>query len=90
MMTSVVVLGVMGCTNSESIELQGKLTMRGSAPHTMLTLYDDKSGKLFQVQNGEKYHLDRHQNQTIKVRAKLIKGEIGPGFPAIIEVIEVK
>ncbi len=30
------------------------------------------------------------QNQTVKVEAILIKKAIGPGFPAVIEVVEVK
>ena len=30
------------------------------------------------------------QNKIIKVKAKILKQKIGPGFPAIIEVVKIK
>ena len=30
------------------------------------------------------------QNKTVKVKVRFIKKSIGPGFPAVVEVLEVK
>jgi len=83
-------VGLFGCTQSESIELQGRIAMKGSATHTYLTIYDQKTHKSYKITNKEAFDLMRKQNQTIKLEAKLIKEAIGPGFPAVIEVTEVK
>jgi len=83
-------VGVLGCTQSESMELQGRIAMKGSATHAHLTIYDQRTHKSYKIKNKEAFDLMRKQNQTIKLEAKLIKEAIGPGFPAVIEVTEVK
>ena len=82
--------GLMGCTSSESMELQGRLSMKGASAHTYLNIYDAKSHKSYKIQNKEAFDLLKRQNQTLKVKARLIEEEAGPGFPALIEVLEVK
>lgn len=84
------IAGLLGCTQGKSLELQGRVAIKGSAPHTYLTIFDRKTHKTYKIQNKEAFHLLHKQNQTVKLEAKLIKDAIGPGFPAIIEVTEVK
>jgi len=84
------IIVLMGCAQSESMELQGRVAMKGSATHAYLTIYDQKTHKSYQIENKEAFDLIHKQNQTIKLEAKLVKKAIGPGFPAVIEVIKVK
>ena len=83
-------LGFTACAQDNVIELEGRVAMKGSSPHTYLSIKDSKSQKSYKIQNQAKFDLMKKQNQTVKVKAVLIKEAIGPGFPAVIEVIEVK
>ena len=84
------IAGLLGCTQGKSLELQGRIAMKGSATHTYLTIVDHKTHKTYKIQNKEAFHLLHKQNKTVKLEAKIIKDAIGPGYPAIIEVTEVK
>ena len=84
------VIGFLGCAQDNVMELEGRVAMKGSSPHTYLSIKDSKSQKSYKIQNQAKFNLVTKQNQTVKVKAVLIKDAIGPGFPAIIEVVEVK
>ena len=81
---------LMGCTNGESMDLEGKITMKGSSPHSYLSIYDKKTKRSYKIKNRETFNLMIHQNKSVKLEAKLLKNAIGPGFPATIEVIEIK
>ena len=83
-------IGFIGCAQDNIIELEGRVAVKGSSPHTYLSIKDSKSHTSYKIQNQEKFDLMKKQNQTIKVKATLIKEAIGPGFPAVIEVVEVK
>lgn len=82
--------GLLGCAQENVIELEGRIAVKGSAPHTYLSISDSKSQKSYKIQNQTKFDLMKRQNQTIKVKAVLLKEAVGPGFPAVIEVIEIK
>ena len=84
------IMGFIGCTQNNTIELEGRVAMKGSSVHTYLNIKDIKSKKNYKIQNQEQFDLMQKQNQTVKVKVKLIKEAIGPGFPAIVEVLEVK
>lgn len=79
-----------GCAQDNMMELEGRVAMKGSEPHTYLSIKDSKSQKSYKIQNQAKFDLMKRQNQTLKVKAVLIKEAIGPGFPAVIEIVEVK
>lgn len=81
---------LMGCAQDNVMELEGRVTVKGSEPHTYLTIKDTKSQKSYKIQNQAKFDLMKKQNQTLKVKAVLIKEAIGPGFPAVVEVVEVQ
>ncbi len=81
---------IIGCAQDNLIELEGRIAMKGSSPHTYLSIKDSKSQKSYKIVNQAEFDLMKKQNQTVKVRAVLIKDAVGPGFPAVIEVVEVK
>lgn len=84
------ILGFMGCAQNNIMEIEGRLAVKGSSVHTYLTIEDEQSHKYYQIQNRNSFDLDKRQNQTVKVKAKLIKKAVGPGFPAVIEILEVE
>lgn len=88
--TGLCLLGFIGCTQSDIMELKGRLSVKGSSVHTYLNIEDSKSNKSYKIQNKNSFDLMQKQNQRVKIKAKLIKKETGPGFPAVVEVIEVK
>ena len=83
-------IGFIGCAQDNMMEIEGRVAMKGSSPHSYLSIKDSKSSKSYKIQNQGKFDLMNKQNQTVKVEAILIKEAIGPGFPAVIEVVEVK
>ncbi len=84
------IMGVIGCAQDNTMELEGRIAVKGSSIHTYLNIKDIKSNKSYRIQNQESFDLMQKQNQTVKVKVKLIKKAIGPGFPAVVEVLEVK
>jgi len=85
-----ITLSFVSCANSTELELEGRLAVKGSSVHTYLVIEDKKSHKNYKIQNKESFNLMNRQKQTVKIKAKLVKEAIGPGFPAVIEVVEVK
>ena len=84
-------LGVMmGCAQNGDLELEGGLYVKGSEPHTYLVIEDQKSHKIYKIQNAKRFKLGQRQKEIVKLKAKLVKKAIGPGFPAVVEVVEVK
>ena len=83
-------LSILGCANSSDIELEGKLAVKGSEPFTYLSIKDKTTKKSYKIQNKESFDLMHKQKQIVKVKAELIKKAVGPGFPAVIRVVEVK
>ena len=82
--------GFIACVQSNTMEIEGRLAVKGSSPHTYLSIKDAKNNISYKIQNQEKFDLMKKQNQTVKVKAVLIREAVGPGFPAVIEVVEVK
>lgn len=84
-------LGVMmGCAQNGDLELEGGLYIKGSGPYTYLVIEDQKSHKSYKIQNGKKFDLLKRQKEVVRLKAKLVKKAVGPGFPAVVEVVEVK
>ncbi len=79
-----------GCAhNGDTMELEGRIAMKGSSSHAYLTIRDNATHKSYKIQNREHFDLMVKQNQNIKLKVKLIKEAVGIGFPAVVEVIEV-
>jgi hypothetical protein len=74
----------MGCAQSNDLELEGGLYMKGSSVHTYLVIEDEISHKNYKIQNPNSFNLNHRQKQKVKLKAKLLKEAVGPGFPAVI------
>lgn len=84
------IFGILSCTqNSKILQLEGRISIKGSANHTYMSIRDKKTNKSYKIINKEYFKLLDKQNQIIKVKAKLIKESIAPGFPAVVEVMKV-
>jgi hypothetical protein len=81
---------LLACTENDSTELTGRIAMKGASVHTYLVLEDLKSKKSVKIANHEAFNLMQHQNEVLTLKVKLIKKAIGAGFPAVVEVLEVK
>lgn len=81
---------LVGCAQDNVMELEGRVAMKGSAPHTYLSIKDAKTQTSYKIENQAKFDLAKKQNQTVKLKAVIVKEAIGPGFPAVIEVVEVE
>jgi hypothetical protein len=80
-----------GCAGSTPVmELRGTLHLKGSVPHSFLVLEEERTHTNYKVANAKAMGLLRRQNHLIQVKAKLLQKAKGPGFPAVIKVIEVK
>jgi hypothetical protein len=66
-------MGLIGCAQNNTMELEGRLSVKGSSVHTYLNIKDIKSNKSYKIQNQESFDLMQKQNQTVKVKVKLIK-----------------
>ena len=64
--------------------------MKGSVPYSYLVIEDCKSHKDYKIINPASFNLLHQQKEQIRLKAKVIKKAIGPGFPAVIEVTEVQ
>jgi uncharacterized protein YcfL len=84
------IMAFIGCAKDNVIEIEGRVAMKGPSPHAYLSIKDIKSLKSYKIQNQAEFDLMNKQNQILKVKAVLLKEAVGPGFPAVIEVIEVK
>jgi hypothetical protein len=69
------------------MEIEGRLAVKGIGKHTYLAIEEKNSGKIYKIQNAQDFGLFRYQNKKMKLHAKLIKKEIGPGFPAVIRIL---
>jgi len=83
-------LSLLGCTNSADTNLEGKIAVKGSGPHTYLVIEDEKTHKDYKIANPKEFNLIDKQNKTVKLKAKVVRKAIGPGFPAEIKVIETE
>lgn len=68
--------------------IQGRISVRGNEPHTVLTIETPQG--LFEITGPLKPEIwNNYQGQEIKIRCKLVREAIGPGFPAQIEALEI-
>ena len=84
-------LSFLGCSSSSNnFTLKGKIAVFGSVPHTYIGIKDSKSNRIFKISNASKFNLNKLQNHTVQIKAKLEKEPIGPGFPAVISVVKIE
>jgi hypothetical protein len=68
------------------IEMEGRLSVKGVGEHTYLALEEKTLGQVYKIQNAQAFGLFQHQNEKVKLHAKVVQKEIGPGFPAKIMI----
>jgi len=71
----------------ENMTLTGILKMRGSSRMAHLELVTDHGS--YRITNPNAFGLMQQQNRSVRLKVRLIKKAIGPGFPAEVEVISV-
>jgi len=72
-----------------ALVLTGRVTVRGSEPHTTLVMASAERGD---VQLGGKLANEirsRHQGRVVEVRCRIVREAKGPGFPAEAEVLKI-
>jgi len=85
----ILTLSILGyANNSPLMTIEGKIAVYGSAPHSFLAIKDSKNHKYYKIKNSKDFNLKKLQNRVIKIKAKILKKRIGPGFPAIIKVVK--
>jgi len=67
--------------------LHGKLSMRGNGHTAHLELITDHGS--YRITNPHAFGLMQKQNRSVRLKVRLVKKAIGPGFPAEIKVISV-
>ena len=83
-------LSLITCSEGDTAEVNGRLAMKGSSVNTYLVIEDTKNHKVLKISNKEAFNLMQRQNETVTLKVKLIKKAVGAGFPAVVEVLEVK
>ena len=81
--------GIVGCVQSnshEGLELTGRISMKGTVPHSFIALREEKSGRLYKILYSDKYNIEKYQNRILTLSVKIVKKERGIGFPAEVEV----
>ena len=89
----ILLLGVwsfVACSEGDTADVTGRIAMKGSSVHTYLVIKDTKTHKALKINNYKVFNLAQRQNEIVTLNVKLVKKAVGPGFPAEVEVVEVK
>ncbi len=70
-------------------EITGKLSVKGSAPHTMLVLTTSRGTEYEIVGELEAQLRKEYQYRTVTLKGEVVKQAIGPGFPAQFEATKL-
>ena len=76
-------------TVAQSIIIRGRLSLRGSTPHSYLNIKDIDSGSSYKIENSKSFGLSSKQNQMVKIKAEIISEAVGPGLPSVIRVVKL-
>lgn len=86
---SIVYLTLLGCSQSPSLVVEGELLVKGSTPHSYLSIKDKTSHKTYKIKNKNSFDLIHMQKQNIKLKVEILKKSVGAGFPAVVKVLKV-
>lgn len=79
-----------GSEKINSIVLNGKIVMKGCEPHAYLVIEDIATNKDYKIEKYKEFKLEKKQNKRVKLKAIIIKEAIGPGFPAVVKVVDAE
>jgi hypothetical protein len=82
-------LGVSACAENNVFTIKGQVFLKGSEPHTYVTIEESRTHHIYKIINPKKFNLLHKQKKIITIKAKRTKKAIGPGFPDEIEVLSV-
>jgi len=82
-------LAFVACAKNDTLNIEGKLSVKGTSVHTYLNIKDIHTQKNYKIQNKNSFDLINKQNQTIAIQAKLIQTSKNLTLPSLIEVIEI-
>jgi len=72
------------------VQIQGKVSVKGSGPHTYLCL-STKSGTDYRLEGGLKDLIwGRYQQEVITLEGVIARKAVGPGFPAEFVVHKIQ
>ena len=74
--------------NMPTVTLSGKVGVYGNEPHTFVAI-KDSNNQLYRIDNAKDFNLNKLQNKIIKVKAVKVKEKVGPGFPAVVHIVEL-
>jgi len=82
-------VALVACHKENTVNITGRVAMKGNSIHTYLVLEDVRTKKSIKLVNYKAFHLDRRQNEILTLKVKLVKKKIGIGFPAEVKIVEV-
>ena len=72
-----------------TIVLTGRVTVRGSEPHTMVVIESAERGEV-QLSGALAGEIRaKHQGRVVQLRCRMVREALGPGFPAEAEVVRI-
>jgi hypothetical protein len=69
-----------------SVTIEGKISVKGNEPNVYLALTTKDNREYSIVGKYEKEIWEKYQGQSIRVKGRIVKKGIGPGFPDEFEV----
>ncbi len=75
--------------SSRDIVLTGRVTVRGSEPHTMLVIASEERGDVRLIGSLAEEIRERCQGRIVRVSCRMTNEKSGPGFPAEAEVKKI-
>lgn len=85
---AVVALSLLTMSACSSLKVAGRVAVKGNEPHTYLVLVSDSREYKLVGPLQEKIW-KTYQGQRIRVRGRIVREALGPGFPAELEVLEI-
>jgi uncharacterized protein YcfL len=86
-----ILLGLTACAEQNTtMELHGKIYMKGSMPHAYLVLEESQKHTSYRIINPEAFSLQEKQKKAVTLKATLVEKAKGPGFPATIKVVAIE
>ena len=82
-------VGNVACAKNKTFEIEGRIAVKGSSPHTYLVIESLTDHTTYKIINPIKFDLLHKQKKLLKIQAKKIKDAIEPDFPMEIEVIAI-
>ncbi len=72
-----------------TVVLTGRVTVRGSEPHTMVVIASVQRGDVQLSGRLAEQIRSRHQGRVLEVRCRILREALGPGFPAEAEALKI-